>query len=67
LFFLKGTVYTRKELQQAILAALISISEIILAAVIQNFKRSLQMVLDTDYTHNENTVLTVELHRLPNF
>jgi hypothetical protein len=41
------------ELQQEISAAVISISEETLAAVVQNFRHQLQMVLHTDSAHIE--------------
>jgi hypothetical protein len=42
------------ELQQEISAAVISVSEEILAAVERNFRRRLQMVLDADDAHIKN-------------
>jgi hypothetical protein len=57
--FLKDTVYknnphTIEELQQEISAAVISVSEEILAAVVQNFRRRLQMVFGADGAHIED-------------
>jgi adenine deaminase len=57
--FLKDTVYkinqhTIKELQQEILAAVISVSKETLAAVVRNYRRRLQTVLDADGAYIEN-------------
>jgi hypothetical protein len=54
--FLKDAVYknnshTIQELQQGISAAVISISEETPAAIMQNFRRQLQMVLDAHGAH----------------
>jgi hypothetical protein len=59
--FLKDTVnkktpHTIEELQQEISAAVISVSEEILTAVMRNFRRRLQMVLDADGAHIENVL-----------
>jgi hypothetical protein len=43
-----------EELQQEISAAVISVSEGSLAAVVQNCRRRLQMVLDADGAHIKN-------------
>jgi hypothetical protein len=50
----KNKLHTVRELQQEISAAVISISEETLAAVLQNFQHRLQMVLDIDGVHTEN-------------
>jgi hypothetical protein len=50
----KKSLHTAKELQQEISAAVISISEETLAAVVQNFRCRLQVVLDADDEHIEN-------------
>jgi hypothetical protein len=52
-----------KEVQQEILAAVISVSEETLAAVMKNFHHQLQMVLDTNGAHTANVsiCLTTEL------
>jgi uncharacterized iron-regulated protein len=53
----KNSLHTAKELQQEISAAVISISEGTLAAVVQNFRCRLQMVLDADGEHIENVFM----------
>jgi hypothetical protein len=57
---LKDRVYknnpqtVKKKLQQEISAAVINVSEETLAAVVQNFRHRLQMVLDANGAHIEN-------------
>jgi hypothetical protein len=50
----KNNPHTIEVLQQEISAAVISVSEETLAAVVQNYRRRLQMVLDADSAHIEN-------------
>jgi adenine deaminase len=52
----KNNPHTIEVLQQEISAAVISVSEETLAAVLQNYRRRLQMVLDADGAHIENFV-----------
>jgi tRNA A58 N-methylase Trm61 len=57
--FLKDTVYknnphTIEEIKEESSAAVISVSEETLAAVVRNFRRRLQMVLDADCAYIEN-------------
>jgi hypothetical protein len=52
----KKNPHTIEDLQQDISAAVISVSEETLAAVVRNFRRRLQMVLDADGAHTENVL-----------
>jgi hypothetical protein len=62
----KNNPHTIKELQQEISAAVISVSEEILVAVLRNFRRRLQMVLDTDGAHTEMFLRDCQSPRLLN-
>jgi hypothetical protein len=50
----KNNPHTIAELKQEISAAVISVSEDTLAAVLRNFRCRLQMVLDADGAHIKN-------------
>jgi hypothetical protein len=50
----KNNLHTVKELQQEISAAVISVSKEYLVAVVRNFQRQMQMVLDASGLHVEN-------------
>jgi hypothetical protein len=51
---LQKNLHITEELKQEISAAVISVSEETLIALVRNFRRQLQMVLEADDAHTEN-------------